>query len=176
MPTFSSFEAFGKELDKVAKKLDADGRRKITREMAEAGQKIADKAASADLGADRAFSGWTRANHITLDTQLKAGANESTLLIPTRSSAGPWTVAEFGRNQGNAPGFSGPGINTRTGLTSRTKSGAVRKVRVRQAHRWNGTTRPKHTASDAQAVMEHELPKIAEKQYRAILVKHFDVT
>jgi len=55
-------------------------------------------------------------------------------------SAGPIRVAEEGRNQGNASGFQGPGANRTTGSTARTKSGAVRKVRARQAVRWNGRT------------------------------------
>lgn len=176
MATFSSFKAYSAEWDKVARQLDAKQRQAITHEMAQAGQKIADRMASRDLGGDRAFSGWPRGNPIALDLQLKNGRNGSTLLLPTRSSAGPWTVAEQGRNQGNAAGFSGPGINSRTGLTSRTKSGGLRKVRARKAKRWNGTTRGKDTATHAQAEMERELPKIAEKQYRAVLVKHFDVT
>jgi hypothetical protein len=174
MPTWTSFKAYGDEWDKVAKNLDASQRRKITREMAEEGQRIADRAATRDLGSDRAFSGWDRGRPIPLDTHLKAGRNESTLILP--KFPGGWTVAEQGRNQGNARGFAGPGINVRTGLTARTKSGALRKVRVRKSGRWNGVTSPKHTASDAVRVMERDLPKIAERQYRAVLVKHFDVT
>lgn len=176
MPTFSSFKDFGAEWEKVSRKLDRDGRRRITRQMAEEGQRIAAHAAAADLGGDRAFGNWARGNKIALDTHLKAGRNDSTLLTPTRSSAGPWTVAEQGRNQGNARGFAGPGINRRTGITSRTKSGGLRRVRATRGRRWNGTTQGKRTASDAAKVMERELPKIAAREYRKVLVKHFDVT
>ena len=176
MPTFSSFKDFSNEWEKVSRKLDAQARRRITHEMAEEGRRIANRAASRDLGGDRAFSGWARGNRIALDTHLKAGRNESTLLIPTRASAGPWTVAEQGRNQGNARGFAGPGINRRTGITSRTKSGGLRRVRATRGRRWNGTTQGKGTASDAAKVMERELPKIAEREYRKVIVKHFDVT
>lgn len=145
---------------------------KITRQMGLAAQVIASHAASADLGGDPKFSGWAP----KLDTQLKTTAFGATVLTPTRSSAGPWTVAEFGRNQGNARGFSGPGINIRTGKTSRTKTGGLRTVRSRRASRWNGVTQPKHTATDAIVRMDAELPRIAEVGVRRVLQKHFDVT
>lgn len=172
MPTFQSFTAFERELGKLAKDLDDATKRRITREMGEKAQQIARATASADLGGDPKFSGWAP----TLDTQLKAGRDGSTILMPTRSGAGPWTVAEQGRNQGNAGGFSGPGINTKTGKTSRTKSGGVRKVRARASKRWNGTTDPKHTATEAGKRMESELPPIAERGVRKVIVRHFDVT
>jgi hypothetical protein len=52
----------------------------------------------------------------------------------------------------------------------------VRKVRARRARRWNGTTRPKSTASEAVKVMEKELPKIADKAVTKVIRKRFDVT
>jgi len=139
-------------------------------DMAKAAQKIATRAASADLGGDPKFSGWAP----TLDTQIK-GIRNGAILMPTRSSAGPWTVAEFGRNQGGSSGFQGPGINRKSGQTSRTKSGGLRKVRSFKAKRWNGYTRGKSTASTAEAIMERELPKIAEKAALKVTRKHFDV-
>jgi len=98
------------------------------------------------------------------------------MLTPTARSAGPWTVAEQGRNQGNAGGFFGPGINATTGLTARTKSGKVRKVRARALRRWNGTTRGRDTASDAVALMEREMPKLAEQGVKRVIRKRFDVS
>lgn len=176
MATFGSFDEFGKELEKIRRDLELTEKQRITHAMGVKAQAIAHSAAAADLGGDAAFSGWRRSSHIALDTQLKDGRGGSTILMPTRSSAGPWTTAERGRNQGNASGFSGPGINVRTGKTSRTKSGEVRKVRARKARRWNGTTDPKHTATEAVARMERELPKIAEVGVRKVLQRHFDVT
>jgi hypothetical protein len=176
MPTWTSIEAFRRDFDRMMDDLTGPDKRKITRAQGEEGQKIAARAAARDLGGDRAFSGWVRGNPIRLETQLRNARDFNTLITPTRGSAGPWTVAEFGRNQGNASGFSGPGINTRTGITSRTKSGAVRRVRARRARRWNGTTRPKDTATDALKVMEKELPKVADKAVRLIVRKRFDAT
>jgi hypothetical protein len=173
VPTWNSMSAF---VDDLTKTLSPAEIRKITRAQAEAAQSIANRHASRDLGSDRAFSGWTRANRVQLDTQIRRVRGDAHLLTPTRSSAGPWTVAEQGRNQGNASGFAGPGINTRTGITSRTKSGAIRKVRSRRARRWNGTTQGKRTATDATTEMTRELPKIADIGVRLALRKRFDVT
>jgi hypothetical protein len=151
--------------------LDRHAKARITKEMAEAAQKIATKAASGDLGGDPKFSGWRP----ELDTQIKSLSNGAAILMPTRVSAGPWTVAERGRNQGNAGGFAGPGINTRTGRTSRRKDGSVRKVRSRQSRRWNGTTTGKDTASKAVAAMQRALPKLAEDGVRKTILKRFDL-
>jgi hypothetical protein len=176
MPTWNSVAAFTHDFDKMMGDLTGPEKRKITRAQGEEAQRIAAKAATHDLGSDRAFSGWTRATPIVLETHLRNLADGNTLLSPTKASAGPWTVAEFGRNQGNASGFAGPGVSRSTGLTARTKSGRVRKVRARRARRWNGTTRPKSTASEAVKVMEKELPKIADKAVTKVIRKRFDVT
>ncbi len=172
MPTWPSMSAF---VDDLSKSLTPTEIRKITRAQAEVAQHIASQQAGRDLGSDRAFSGWNRSNPIPLDTRIRSGREGATLLTPTRGSAGPWTVAEFGRNQGNAGGFAGPGINRTTGITSRTKSGAVRKVRARRAQRWNGVTAGKETASDAVKEMSVKLPKIADAGVRLALRKRFDV-
>lgn len=171
MPTFRSFEAFGRAVEGMQKDVDRQSKTYIVGLMAVKAKSIAKDAASADLGGDPKFSGWAP----TLDTQIKK-VRDGVILTPTRSSAGPWTVAERGRNQGNASGFAGPGINRRTGITSRTKSGGLRKVRATKGRRWNGYTRGKNTASDAVAEMDRELPKIAERETRRVIVKHFDVT
>lgn len=175
MPSFS-LQSFSAELDALQHEVTSAKNRAVSEPMARHAQAIADRNAAQDLGADRAFSGWTRRTPIVLETQIKFLSQGAALLHPTRSSAGPWTVADKGRNQGNAPGFAGPGINRKTGTTSRTKSGAVRKVRARQSKRWNGTTAGKGTATRAVKQMDRELPPIAEKAFRGMLVKHFDVT
>jgi hypothetical protein len=168
MPTFRSFEAFGRELQQLERELATDEKARITKEMGEHAQRIARDAASADLGGDPKFSGWAP----TLETQLFHHAGVTTL-APTKFSAGPWTVAEVGRNKGNAGGFAGPGIG-RSGTTSRTKSGGIRKVRTFKKKRWNGYTQGKGTASAAFAIMERELPKIADKGVARVIRKHFD--
>ena len=130
----------------------------------------AEKAASADLGGDPKFSGWAP----TLDTRYDIVDKGRISFHPTRRSAGPWTVAELGRNQGNASGFSGPGINRKTGLTSFTKSGGVRRQRSRGARRWNGRTAGKHTASEAVAAIKKKAPNVVNEQVGLTLRKFFD--
>ena len=171
MATFQSFEAFGRAIGDLERDIDRQSRTYIAGLMAARAESIARTAASSDLGGDPKFSGWAPA----LDTKIR-WTRDGVIMSPTRSSAGPWTVAERGRNQGNAAGFAGPGINRRTGITSRTNSGGLRKVRAFRAKRWNGRTRGKGTASDATATMDRELPQIAEREVRRVTVKHFDVT
>jgi hypothetical protein len=171
VPTFNSLAAFERELAKFGKELEKVERSRITREQAEAMQSIATRVASAHLGGDPKFSGWAP----TLDTQLKTLGNGATLLTPTKTSAGPWTVAEVGRNQGNAGGFAGPGLNTRTGNTGRKKDGSLRKVRERKAKRWNGYTRGKGTATETRKQTERLVEEIAVKGLRRTSRKYFDV-
>lgn len=170
MPNFVSLKAFERELGQMGKELDRAARTRITKPQAEYMQKVATRVASGDLGGDPKFSGWAP----TLDTVVKPLASGATLLVPTRFSAGPWTVAELGRNQGNASGFSGPGINTRTGKTSRRNDGSLRKVRARKAKRWNGRTQPKFTATKTRQAVERGTERIAEHEWRKLVRKHFD--
>lgn len=170
MPTFKSFADFAAALDKLTADLTGPERKRITREMAGSGQKLAESAASSDLGGDPKFSGWKP----PLETQIRSARNFNTLLTPTRHSAGPWTVAERGRNTNASSGFLGPGVDSVTGLTARTKKGNIRVVRARAARRWNGRTAGKNTASDAVRAMEAKLPDIAEKGVAAAIERRFD--
>ena len=171
MATFTSFAEFGRALEAMEKEIEANTV-EIAGVMAKKAQSIAAAEANADIGGS--FSGWRRSNPIELDTKLKKIKN-GVVMTPTRASSGPWTVAESGRNHGNAGGFAGPGINRSTGLTARTKSGNLRKVRAVKAKRWNGYTDPKHTASRAVDRMERELDPIAELGIRRVEMRHFDV-
>jgi hypothetical protein len=171
VPTFKSFGEFGREIDQMARDIERESKTRIALEMGVRAQAIAKNAASADLGGDPKFSGWKP----PLDTHIKK-IKDGVVMMPTKSGAGPWTVAEFGRHHGNASGFSGPGINRKTGKTSRTKSGALRKVRAIKGKRWNGYTDPKHTASKAIDRMDRELFPIADRGVRGIQKRHFDVT
>jgi hypothetical protein len=173
MPTWESLAEFARELKGLEIDLTQDEIKTITRQMGREGQQIADRQAARSLGGDRAFSGWNRGAPVPLATHLKP-ARQGTLLLP--KFPGGWTVAEQGRNQGNAGGFSGPGINRSTGITSRTKSGAVRRVRARQSRRWNGATAGKGTASRAVAEMDRQLPRIADKAVLKVTRKRFTVT
>jgi hypothetical protein len=170
MASWSSFDAYAKDLGALAKDLEQERLQRIAKRMADEGAKIAERVASGDLGGDPKFSGWAP----RLDTRVKLDRSGA-VLMPTRTGAGPWTVAQRGRNQGNASGFSGPGINTRTGRTSRRKDGSVRASGARRPRRWNGRTKGKGTADKAVAQMDRELPKIAEKEIRRIITKRFDL-
>ena len=171
MPTFQSFAAFERELAKFGRELEREERRKITEQQAKAMQDIATRVASADLGGDPKFSGWAP----ILDTRLKQLTSGATLLTPTKTSAGPWTVAEVGRNKGNASGFAGPGVSATTGKTSRNKDGSLRKARARKRKRWNGYTDGKQTASKVRAEAEKVVEDIALKGLRRTTRKYFDI-
>jgi hypothetical protein len=131
-----TFASFGARVGRFQESLKDDA---ISHALGKMAKTEATKAASADLGGDPKFSGWAP----TLDTRYEIIGPGRISFHPTKRSAGPWTVAESGRNQGNASGVSGPGISQATGETSRTSSGALRKVRGRKSKRWNGRTRGK---------------------------------
>jgi hypothetical protein len=159
VPTFHSFAAYERELGAWQKDMATEGRRKITRAQGEEMQRIAKREASADLGGDPKFSGWAP----SLDTQLKRLSNGDTLFTPTRSSAGPWTVAEQGRNAAEGP----------RPLQRLTKTGRVSKARQK---RWNGRTKGKHTATRVIREMDRRTVKVGEPIAKRVTAKHFDVS
>src|SRR5687767_4771248 len=77
--TFKSFGAFADALAAAGRELNGPEKAKITREMAERAQQIAESAAAADLGGDPKFSGWAP----RLDTQIKTKASGMSVLMPT---------------------------------------------------------------------------------------------
>lgn len=111
-------------------------------------------ASEVHLGSDRGFSGWRRGAPIQLGLAFKVHTDSSGLTMHrTARSAGPWKVAEDGRNRGGSSGVAGPGVNRTTGVTARTKSGRVRKVRATRGRRWNGYTAGRGTWTAAQSTM-----------------------
>lgn len=160
MPDFRSLADFGAQLDKLGRDLDGAGARRITKVMGDEAQKLATAAASADLGGDPKFSGWAP----VLETKVRQLDASSAMLTPTRSSAGPFTVAEFGRNQKAGPRQVGPRL---------TKTGRISKAKTK---RWNGRTDPKHTASKAVTAIEREIPKVVERELPGLLRKYFDLS
>lgn len=175
MPTWTTLAAFAAELDAFERDLTGPEKKGITRLMGVEAKHIADGHVKRSLGAKRAFSGWNRGHPIPLGTHLKPARDFNALLLPT--FPGGWTVGEFGRHAGGgAGGFQGPGVNRRTGRTTRTKSGAIRGVRVQAARRWNGVTQGKHIASRAAVDMERQLPRIADKAVLKVSRKRFTVT
>jgi hypothetical protein len=172
---FSSLPAFGDELGALAKEIEGRKKRDVLKPVVDEAVKIIDRQVSGDL-TQSDFSGWTRNSPIKLTVESKFVKDNAALITPTRQSAGPFTVLDQGRNQGNAGGFAGPGVNRRTGSTSRTKSGGIRKQRNRQARRWNGTTRGKGSSSKAVDAIEKAMPDAAGKGLRRVMSRRFDVT
>lgn len=172
MATFASIEAFERELAQVERRMEQEYRT-WGEKVAKAARPEAYRAAAADLGGDPKFSGWP-GDWLRLDVKPKRWG--AALIPASRLAAGMWTVAEVGRNQGDAQGFQGPGVNRRTGLTARTKSGNLRKVRAVQSRRWNGYTQGKGTASDAQARFESLAERIPDQELKKLLRRSFDVS
>lgn len=169
MANFSSFKDFGSAFDAMTKAIEQD-RKAWALEMAKRAEAIGKAEASADLGGDLKFTNWSP----KWDTHVKL-TTTGAVMLPTRSGAGVITVANQGRHNGNAGGFAGPGINRKTGVTARAKSGVLRKVRATTGKRWNGTTKGMGTADRAVARMERELFPIAEKGLTRTQMRHFDI-
>jgi hypothetical protein len=151
--------SFIRKIDKYADfALDDKALRKIGDMAGMRAKMIATAAASADLGGDPKFSGWKP----TLDTRFDHIRPGAISFHPTKSSAGPWTVAEFGRHSAAGPQLHGVKL---------TKSGKVSKGKGK---RWNGRTAGKHTASEALAKMNRELPALADKEVSSAVRKFFN--
>ncbi len=174
MPTWPSIEAFQRDVAALGREMDRE-LAQATRRMAKRAEKIADQAARKDLGGDTRFSGWTPGPDLS-HLRIRQVRPNGHIIYPSRQAAGGWTVAQFGRNRGNAAGFQGPGVNRRTGITSRTQAGNVRKVRTVQGKRWNGYTAGKGTADRALKQFDAEAEKIADVEFRRTLSRRFDVT
>lgn len=152
-----TFASLNLKIAKLSKEMSNDALMHTIGKMAKA---EARKAASADLGGDPKFSGWRPELTTRYDI---IGDGKLSFYPGTKRAAGPWTVAERGRNQGNASGFSGPGVNRKTGITSFTKAGNVRKTRAFKSKRWNGVTQGKNTATDAVNAIESKVPKLVDQ-------------
>lgn len=172
MPTFRGFDAFNRELKALSDEFDGRRARKVLKPAVKAGKKAAKNVLPRDLGGDHKFSGWDA----PFTVESKWTPSSAAVIHPTRNSAGPWRVADEGRNRGNVAGFSGPGINRRSGLTSRTKSGALRKTRSFKSKRWNGTTRGFGTGDKAAAAIDKAVEPIIDKQVLKVTKRRFDVS
>ena len=133
------------------------------------------QALRADLG-KLTMSGWPdkgepTARAIVLGgkraTEFGTARTGGVMIIRDRRGAGMVRLMDRGRNLGNAKvqarqgwgeGFAGPGVNRTTGMTSRTKSGAARKVRAQAGKRWNGYTAAERTWADALKLMRAAAP------------------
>ena len=176
MPTWSSMADYAASLAKLETELRTKIARDTIAEMAGKAEDIANKYAQRDVGSDREMRGWPTAP-LTVRVRLeRSSSGHRAVIMPyNRAAAAGWTVMDQGRNVGETGLFLGPGMNHRTGATSRTKKGNVRR-RGFKAKKWNGVTRPHFTAADAVDEMERELPKIANRRVGKALVKQFDVS
>lgn len=136
--------------------------------MAELGGKLK------PLGAKPGMSGWNRGREIPLEAAYALHRDGlGVTMHRSGRSAGPYRVANDGRHTGNAAGFAGPGINRKTGVTARTKSGAVRKVRATRGRRWNGVTRGRGTWDQAAAAMQARAGDLLVKSTARDVLKVF---
>ena len=123
MPTWDSCAAFKAEIERFERTLEREQGAATRRQMAEKAQDIAERTASGDLGGDPMMSGWPRAR---LDTRIKTTRDAAVLLPADRLAAAGWTTATLGRHAAGGVGrFQGPGVNMRTGRTSRRRDGTV---------------------------------------------------
>jgi hypothetical protein len=159
---------FSKRMTAVSRALSGADAQKVMTAVGAKGIRDARAAVPPDLGGDHRFSGWNVA--LGVKASPHRGAPGVTV-HPDQRGAGPWRVAEQGRNQGNASGFAGPGINRRTGETARTKSGGIRRQRARRGRRWNGRTQGKGTWSDAVAIMNRKLPAHVRSEMAKLVIK-----
>jgi hypothetical protein len=144
-----SFGTFADRLARLEGQLSGAPLKRVMTAIGVEAKKIAERNASSDLGGDAKFSGWAP----TLTTRFDHVDEGKILFSPTRRSAGPWTVAEFGRNSTAGPRMVGPRL---------TKTGRVSKARQK---RWNGTTRGKGTATRVNARIDTHVDTAARNLF-----------
>lgn len=156
-----TLDSFGRRVGNFIDELEGRKLTEIATKVGVKAKQIATDAASADLGGDPAFSGW-RPETNWLGTRFDHLEPGVISFHPTRRSAGPWTVAEFGRNRAAGPRMVGPRL---------TKTGKVSKARQR---RYNGQTEGKGTASDALAQIGPMVPDVVDAEVTKAIRKFFD--
>ena len=142
-----SFAKFGQRVERLDAELSGAALTKLMTSIGVEAKGIATREASSDLGGDPKFSGWKP----LLDTRFDHVGEGKILFKPTPRSAGPWTVAEFGRNKAAGPRMVGPRL---------TKTGKVSKARQK---RYNGQTVGKGTATDVTAKVDDHVDQAARR-------------
>ena len=150
-----TFQSFNAKLVRFQKQLTDDA---LMHDIGKMAKDEARKAASADLGGDPKFSGWAP----ELTTRYDIVRPGVLSFKPSRRSAGPWTVAEIGRNQTAGPSLRSSSL-TPTGR--RRRPGAVR--------RWNGVTQGKNTATEALVAIGPKVPKLVNTHVGRAIRKTF---
>lgn len=136
---------FASDMQRLAASLSGPQMRRALDEVGVPAKRDAADAGRRDLG-DGRFSGWPRAGALAARYTIHRD-NQGITIHRDRRSAGPWKVAEDGRNQGKGPGSQ------------------------RRGRRWNGRTRGMGTWSDAEALIESRTPARVEKAVEAMVLK-----
>ena len=166
MAAYKSFAAAAAPFGKAAKSLSKDGLNEVEKAVDAAAQDIAVRAASADLGGDASFSGWRRNKPIPLAVHTekwKGGAG--VIILPTRQTAGLWTVAESGRKA------YARGERRQSGTRTRKKDGVV-VAKYRKVGRNLGATSGKSTASDAVGMFRSTIPTVISREITKSISKY----
>lgn len=151
------FGDLSKRIELIGKEMSGKAAEARLRKVGVLSKTDINAAVRADLG-DMSMSGWRRGNPHEVVGRFDVASPTSLEMSPAARGKGPMRVLQQGRNQGDAFGFAGPGMTRTGGVVGRTKSGAVRKTKARQAKRWNGTTQGKGTWDDAVQIMQREMP------------------
>ena len=165
----TTFAKLGSDLAAIERDLSGEVSRGGLARVGKAVQVEIEKAVTADIG-DTSMSGFKRGAPIAITGTSRLISDHAVLVEPVKQAKGPMAVLERGRNQGNASGFSGPGISA-DGTTRRTKSGAVRKTRARRGRRWNGTTEGKNTMAEASQAIKNRAPELIAKEVNKVIAR-----
>ena len=168
---FGDLKALDARLQKMTKEIVSDeATKKVANAVGLMGKAHAHSfSGKAALGGDFEFSGWPKPGQLEVRYSLSSLNPGLVVIHRAPRSAGPWRVAEEGRNQGNASGFSGPGVSNKSGLTARTKSGGIRKVRARKGRAWNGKTEGHGSWTAFENVVTPKISPLVAKEVRAAL-------
>lgn len=162
MPSFNSFGGAADHFARYRKEWEGSSLNAKAKVVGEMATTMAVDVARQDLGADAAFtggkgrgSGWRPATN-WLQTKAFVRKEGVATVQPTGRSAGPWTVAERGRNA------YAVGDKRSRGMGKRRKDG-TRKERFSTVKGTVGATRGFGTATKAQVVFQRDIPKVIER-------------
>lgn len=163
MSTDLGFGAFAVRINHLTDLMSGEGLRKITLAVAAQTKGDGEEAARADQalnvsGTPGMFRGWP----VKLETGYTLEADPGQFTIgPKGRSAGPWRVADSGRN----PVVVGPNLPTFN------KSGKAK--RQKHAKRYNGRTDGFGTWSKVEELVDKKVPGRVQTQVDVALIKTF---
>ncbi len=155
-----TFDSFARKVKAFEKAISDDSLAHVVGKKA---KDLADQAAEDDLGKDKAFTGgkdrgggWRPATNF-LAVRYDIVKPGQIQLKPTRRNAGPWTVAEFGRQAYQA------GDRRRSGSRRSKKTNLVSDT-FRKVKRNVGATKGFGTATDAITAMNRDIPGVTDRE------------